>query len=146
MGDATVLERSEALLTYVLECPIVPMELYAVEKAGHVRGYFLLALARGQARIADCWIDSEEQADWRALLQCAVREARRSPAVAELAIWASDPVLARSLPECGFHPRNLRPVQLLATKGFDIPAATLRVQMLDSDAAYHHPGYAVLWA
>lgn len=146
VGDAGVLERSEELFAFALACPIVPMELYSLEKGGRVRGYFLLALAPGQVRIADCWIDSGDPADWRALLQCAVGRAMRSADAAELAIWASDPVLSRSLEECGFHPRTAHPVQLLTARDFTIPASTLRVQMLDSDAAFHHPGRAVLWA
>jgi hypothetical protein len=146
MGDAGVPERSEELFAYTLSCPIMPMELYALETNGRVRGYFLLALAPGQVRIADCWVDSEDPADWRALIQCAVGRAMQSRDSAELAVWASDPVLSRSLEECGFHRRNARPVQLLAARDFVIPAATLRVQMLDSDAAFHHPGHAVLWA
>jgi hypothetical protein len=146
MGDAGVLERSEELFAYILTCPIMPMELYALENNGDMRGYFLLALAPGQVRIADCWVDSEDPADWRALIQCAVGRAKQNRDAAELVIWASDPVLSRGLEECGFHPRKVHTVQLLTARDFTIPAATFRVQMLDSDAAFHHPGHAVLWA
>src|SRR5207302_927716 len=72
----TALERSAALFAHWLACPIAPMRLYALKRAGRVRGYFLLASAPAQVRIADCWVDSEEPADWRALIACAVAEAR----------------------------------------------------------------------
>jgi hypothetical protein len=145
-GHTTSLERTESLFAYMLDCPIAPMALYAVEKEGRVRGYFLLASAPGQVRIADCRLDTEDPFDWRALLLCAVRQARRYSGAAELAVWASDPLLARCLEDCGFHARGSRTVQVLPSKGFTLPAADLRVQMLDSDAAFHHPGYPSFWA
>jgi hypothetical protein len=145
-GDAASLERSESLFTYMLDCPIAPMALYAIEQEGRVRGYFLLASAPGQVRIADCWLDSDDPVAWRALLLCAVRQARRYSDAAELVVWASDPMLARCLEDCGFHARGSRPVQVLPSKGFMLPDATLRVQMLDSDAAFHHPGYPSFWS
>jgi hypothetical protein len=138
--DLAVLERNEDLFRYALTCPIAPMELYAMEKAGRVRGYFLLSFAPGQARIADCWMESEDAADWRALIHCAVRQAKRNPRAAELVTWASDAALSRCLLECGFHARETVKAQLLAADDSHFPAATVRLQMLDNDAAYRHPG------
>lgn len=135
-----VLERNEDLFRYALTCPIAPMELYAMEKAGRVRGYFLLAFALGQARLADCWMESEDAADWRALIHCAVRQAKRNPRAAELVAWASDPALSRCLLECGFHARDTFQAQLLARDHSNFPSAIVRLQMLDNDAAYRHPG------
>jgi hypothetical protein len=140
-----LLERSEALLRYVLECPIVPMELHALERAGRVRGYFLLAYASAQARLVDSWVLSGEPADWRALIQCAVREASRKGGVAELVTWANDSLLAQSLIECGFRARFTLPVYLRATSPRLVPGM-LRLQMLDNDAAYLHEGRSELWA
>ncbi|MDB6091105.1 MAG: hypothetical protein JWN85_3889 [Gammaproteobacteria bacterium] len=137
--DMAVLERNEELFRYVLTCPIAPMRLYAMEKGGRVRGYFLLAFALGQARLADCWMESEEGADWRALIHCAVREAKRDPRAAELVTWASDPALSRCLLECGFHARAAFQVQLRSADS-NMPRKILRLQMLDNDAAYRHPG------
>jgi hypothetical protein len=140
-----VLERSEELFRYALACPVSPMALYALERAGHTRGYFLLAFAFRQARLADCWIDSEDPADWRALLQCAVLQAKRHPHAAELAAWGSDAALSERLRECGFHARGDLPVQILAPRNPELTAGTLRVQMLDNDAAYRHGGRNELW-
>ena len=101
--EMVVLERSEGLLSHVLQSPDVPMELFALEKAGDMRGYFLMAFAPGQARLVDCWVQSSDPADWRALLNCVVRQAKHAPRVAELVSWASDPILSDCLRECGFH-------------------------------------------
>jgi hypothetical protein len=137
--DLAVLERSEGSLRHALDCPLLPVELHALERSGRLQGYFLIATAGAQARLADCWMVSRDPADWRALIQCAVRQARQHPAVAELAAWASDPLLAECLSRCGFHARSRRPVGLMMRAGRPAPAATLRVQMLDTDAVYLDP-------
>jgi hypothetical protein len=141
-----VVERSAALFAYVLACPIVPVRLFGVERSGRVRGYFLLASAPGQVRIADCWMDSDEPADWRAMLLCAVAEAQHDPQFAEVAIWASDPLLAQALAGCGFQARFELPLLLRSTHAGPTSDEPLRVQMLDSDAAFLHEGRRGYWA
>jgi hypothetical protein len=143
--DLAVLERSEASLRHALECPLVPMELCALERSGRVQGYFLLAIGGRQARLADCWMVTREPADWRALTQCAVRRARQHPEVGELAAWASDALFSECLAQCGFHVRNRQPLSLLLRAGRPAMTATLRVQMLDADAAYLDPRGDSLW-
>ena len=143
-GGVAVLERGEALFRYMLACPIVPMALYALEHGGRVRGYFLLAIAGGQTRLADAWVDSAEPTDWRALVGCAVREASRRREAAELVAWSSDPRLAQALGENGFHRRFTLPIMLRGARAASAPA--LRVQMLDNDALYLYEGRNQLWA
>lgn len=133
---ATVTERNADQLRYFLACPIVPMQLYAVSKAGRLRGYFLLALAPGQVRIADCWLDSDESEDWRAMILCAVELAQEQPQAAEVVIWASDPLLATALRACGFYARFESPIQVRPSGNDTGPAGPLRVQMLDNDVAF----------
>jgi hypothetical protein len=140
--DMAVLERTESLLRYVLQCPGVPMELFALERDDAVRGYFLLGFAPGQARLVDCWMQSADPADWRALLNCAVAQAKRRSRVAEIVGWASDPMLSRCMLECGFHARGAQEVRLLAADKSNFPSATVRLQMLDDDSAYRHIGRA----
>ena len=140
-----VLERGEALFRYMLACPIVPMKLFGLEYAGRVRGYFLLSLVPGQARLADAWVDSDELSDWRALVGCAVVEAMRHGQAAELAAWASDPLLAQALVDNGFHARFSLPIMLRAgAQG--MPEGAPRMQMLDNDALYLHEERGQLWA
>ncbi len=140
-----VFERSAGLFSYALACPIAPMHLYSVERAGRVRGYFLLVSAPGQVRIVDCWMDSDRPVDWRALIHCAVEEARRDPDAAEVVIWASDPLLSECLRTSGFHARQKTPILLRPTNGAAVPVAPLRVQMLDNDEAYLHHGRIEPW-
>jgi hypothetical protein len=140
-----VLERSEGWFRYMLRCPIVPMELYALKNQDEVRGYFLLAFAPGQARIADCWVTTDEPSAWHALIQYATLQAWRHRDVAELVAWSSDAVMARALVSGGFHRRNKQPIFLRSAEEEIIPGR-LRIQMLDNDAAYFHHGFAELWA
>lgn len=139
------MERGEALLRYVLTCPIVPMALFGLENSGRMRGYFLLASAPGQTRLADAWVDSGELADWQALVGCALREARRRGEAAELATWTSEPLFTQALADNGFHRRFSLPVMFR-------PAAQAgsergpRMQMLDNDALYLCEGRGQLWA
>jgi hypothetical protein len=139
-AETVVLERSEELFRYALACPISSMSLYVVERSGRTRGYFLLAFALRQARLADWWLDSGDPADWRALLQCAVLQAKQHPHAAELIAWGSDVALSERLLDCGFHARAEMPVQMLAPRNPELAEYTLRVQMLDNDAAYRHGG------
>lgn len=146
VSGMAVFERSTARLRHALSCPIVPVELFAVEKAGHAGGYFVLSYAPGQARIADMWTASQEPADWRALIHAAVSQARRKRGLAELTAWSSEPHLSQILADCGFHERLSLPIYLRAAAKAALPQDAMRVQMLDSDASYLYFGGNELWA
>ena len=141
-----VLERSATVMSYWLQCPATPMELYVVNNGSATEGYFVLAFAPGQARLADCWLDSDAPAAWEALVHLAVRQATRHEEVAEVAAICSERLLASALERCGFHARAARPLFVCPADGIRLPAATIRIQMLDDDAAYRHNGSRLLWA
>jgi len=141
-----ILERSAGVMSYWLQCPAAPMELYALENGAATEGYFVLAFAPGQARLADCWLDSEAPAAWEALVHLAVRQATRHAQVAEVAAICSEPLLAGALERCGFHARAARPLFVRAAHGIRFPATAIRIQMLDDDTAYRHSGSRLLWA
>ena len=145
-SGVTVFERSVALLQHALACPIVPVELFVLERDGQIGGYFLLSYAPGQARLADAWMLSEDPADWRALAHAAVQQAQSRGGMAELAVWASDGAFAQSLRAAGFHERLSLPIYLRPSVGESVPSMTPRVQMLENDAYYLHFGGNELWA
>jgi hypothetical protein len=142
---SAVLERSAAVMSYWLQCPAAPMELHVVENGGAAEGYFVLAYAPGQARLADCWLDCDDPEGWEALVQLAVQQAARHSAVAEVAAVCSEPLLAGALQRCGFHARSSRPL-LARANGVRLPAGGIRIQMLDDDSAYRHGGSRTFWA
>jgi hypothetical protein len=144
-NGAAVLERSPALMDYWLQCPATPMELHVVDNGPQTQGYFVLTFAPGQARLADCWLNSDVPAIWEALVQLAVQQAARHPDVAEVAAVCSEPRLAGALRRCGFHARASRPLLVRARDGVRLPGAGIRIQMLDDDAAYRHSGARDFW-
>jgi hypothetical protein len=145
-AHGSVMSRSVELLRHMLSCPIVPLTLFAVERAGLVRGYFLLAAAPGQVRIADCAMASGDPAEWRAMILCAVAQAR-SHRPAEVVTLASHPLLRQALEAGGFHARFRIPVRMRTSSPATArPPAPLHVQMLDSDAAFFHAGRSEPWA
>lgn len=139
------LERSVESFRYALSCPIVPMHIYAVEEAGQARGYFLLASAPGQVRIADCWMDSDEPAAWLAMVQLALEQGSHDPQAAEIVAWANDPLLCEALEASGFRARHETLIQMRPSSGALMPDAPLRVQMLDNDLAYLHEDHDAFW-
>jgi hypothetical protein len=141
-----VLERTAAVMSYLLNCPAVRMQLYVVEGAHAAEGYFVLAFAPGQARLVDCWLDCDASSGWEALVHLAVGQARRHQGVAEVAAICSEPLLAAALQHAGFHARYSRPLFVRTADGVRVPDAGMRVQMLDDDAAYLHSGSTLLWA
>ncbi len=143
---SAVLERSASAMSYWLQCPATRMELYAVKNGSETRGYFLLAFAPGQARIADCWLDSDDRDTWDALVHLALQQAAAHAGVAEVAVLCSEPLLAGALQRCGFHARASRPLLVRASDGLRLPEAGIRIQMLDDDAAYRHDGSRSFWA
>lgn len=145
-ADMALLGRTLEQIGHVLSCPIVPVELHVLEQGGRIGGYFVLSYAPGQARLADLWTDSQDPADWRALVHSAVHRARDRGAVAELAAWSSDPALSRVFDACGFHARLSLPIYLRSSGEVAGPEKTLRVQMIDNDMFYLYFGRNALWA
>jgi hypothetical protein len=141
-----VLERSADIMSYWLQCPALPIELYAVEHDAKIEGYFVLAFAPGQARLADCWLERDAPLAWDALVHLATRQAARHRDVAEVVAVSSEPVLAGALRRCGFHARSSRPLLVRSSNRARLPAAGIRIQMLDDDAAYLHGGSRLFWA
>lgn len=133
-----VLERSVGMFSYLLRCPVATMDLFAAQSPAGKRGYFLLSSAPGQVRIADCWIDSGKADEWCALLLCAVEHAQKDSQAVEVVIRASDPLLAEGLVRAGFRAQSQATVSVRPPPGLTFPAASLRVQMIDNDAAYFH--------
>lgn len=144
--DSVFLGRTPELIRHALACPIVPVELYALEKAGRIGGYFVLSYAPGQARLTDLWMNSSDQADWRALVHSAVRWARAKGGIAEVVAWSSDPNLSQVFESCGFHARLTLPIYLRSSGNVPVPRETLRVQMIDNDSYYLYSGRNELWA
>jgi hypothetical protein len=142
---SAVLERSPELLRYMLNCTIVRTALYAMEKAGRVGGYFVLASAPGQVRIVDCWMKSQDPSDWRAMIIGALAQASRDLEAAEVVLWTSNELQHAVVQSCGFRACSKMSIQIRLSTGALVSAPMLNVQMLDNDAAYLHEGTVAHW-
>lgn len=133
-----VMERTPALFAHALGCPVGQPAVYRVDVGGAACGDFLLSCVDGQARLADCQLDSREPSHWRALVHEAVVAARRDFGAIEIVGWADrdDELLSQALQSAGFHPGMEQPVRLLARADRSLPGTSLRVQMLDNDALW----------
>jgi len=89
-------------------------------------------------------LDREDPEAWESLVQLAVQQAARHRAVAEVVAICSEPLLAAALQRCGFIARSSRPL-LVRANGVRLPAAGIRIQMLDDDTAYRHGGSRNFW-
>jgi hypothetical protein len=142
----TQFTRSAELIGYYLRCPATRIECFEVTHHGVVRGYFLLAFALTQARIADFWIESESRKDWCVLVELAVRQAKQNRNVAEVVSLGSDPQICSVLSDCGFRARGNLPVHLLPRKGVNLPESPIRIHMIDGDMAYWRGNDNGFWA
>lgn len=147
-AGSPLIGRTVGQLRYLMACPIVRVKLYALECSAprSLRGYVLLAFAPGQARIVDCWIESNDPADWRALAQVAVALARQDPDAAEIVTLTNDPVRLAAFRASGFHVRQRRLVQMLRTGSKPIPQAGVSVQLVDNDAFCYRSSGDEFWA
>lgn len=142
-----IFERTPEMLLWLLKCPAVPVELYAVSRSGSAAaGYFLLSHAPGQVRLADFWIDSSRPEDWQALLQLAVSEARKDRDAAEIVTLASDEWIRQNLTAVGFHDRGSYNIRVLPAKGVEFPAVPIRCHMIDYDMMWLHEHEKNFWA
>lgn len=136
-----VIDRgSLRLIERLLECPAVQSSLRVVSNDGRPVGWYLLAFALGQARIAGCGLASATAAEWMQLYRLALEEARRNRDTNEVVTFASTAAQREALEACGFHVRRAYDVQVYDPRG-RIPAdAQIEFQMIHGDAAFLNEG------
>lgn len=146
-SDAPRLIRTREQLEFLLRCPFTPISLYGVEKGGVLRGYFLLAEAPAQVRIASCWLDpGSTPEDWAVLYELASGAARLVKKALEVVTVTNSGLRKEALTAAGFHMRHENPLNLMFTDpalAFDKPFV---VEMIENDAAWLHNGKPSLYA
>lgn len=126
----------EPFTTFLLRCPGVQFEYWSLLKNRRPRGFFLLARAEGQTRLADLRVVSNDAEDLAGAYSVAVRAARADPQACELVAVAPDLEVASALEANGFRPRGATPVFVRDPKGLLGDAKRLRLSMLDDDSAF----------
>ncbi len=136
----TVAERTPELLNAMLRCPGASMEGYEILRAGGTAGYFVLSRVRGQARIADLWV---EDGEWRAAYALAARAAASNPETVEVMAASATVDERQAIEAAGFIGRGSEPIFLYDPAGRLQPP--LRITLLDGDEFYlDHPDYPFL--
>ncbi|HUI80689.1 MAG TPA: hypothetical protein VLY24_22345 [Bryobacteraceae bacterium] len=128
--------KSADVVNYILECPAACCSLFYLLCGDRARGYFILSQLGGQCRIADLYVGSENERDWRAGCRIAARTAAESPQTCEIAAASSLPWLSRVLSEDGFRLRHVKPVMLFDPESQFENTPPGHIQMIDSDALF----------
>lgn len=140
--DFTSVERTPALLNYMLACPGAAFSGFLLRERDRVRGYFLLCHVAGQTRIVDIHIDSAAVSDWRAAFSLATRQAADDPATCEILAVSAIPQGIAALQNCGYRFCRLDPIFLLDPRRRLAGAPPVNLDLLVGDEAYLHvPSY-----
>ncbi len=130
--------RSSAFVNYLLDCPAATCSLYSVTCNGILRAYFILNEVRGQTRVVDMFLNSEEPAGWESVCRLALKTAASLATTCEVVAATSLPWLASVFRRCGFRKCNDRAIMVYDSQRLLSNAPPLQIQMVDSDAFYLH--------
>ncbi|MBL8219077.1 MAG: hypothetical protein JNL62_07600 [Bryobacterales bacterium] len=133
-----VAHRSAALFEYMAQCPTARYQLWLVRQGAEARGYFLLSIIFGQARVADAWITEATSESWSALYALAAQVALRHHSVAEITTSVTLPDALAGAAVCGFRPYGELAVMVFDPKKHLAFVSQFHLQMLDNDASFLH--------
>jgi hypothetical protein len=135
LDRAAVMIRTVSDLRHASDCPTAHTRAYTVAgPTGQPTGFFVLARVRGQARLADIALNSDDDHHWQALIQLAIDRACEDATATEIAVLSSDPSVVRHLQRNGFHVRGSQPILLMTPAVRAPPKDPIVVSMLDNDA------------
>ena len=128
--------RTPELLNYILRCPAVISRAFLVYDREKPCGYFVLARAGGQTRIADLWIQALDEESWAGAYSLAVRRAAEDAQTCEIAAYSSTALVEAALLRNGFRLRAQKPVFLNDRKRHLDCGLPLSFSGLESDAFF----------
>ncbi len=123
-------------LAFLERCPSVPIRCYVLRKGSVPRGYAVISVVRGQGRLTEVRITSNDPKDWNAVIALLVKTVSEDGNVAEAAAMASVPLLENALQANGFRLRDRRPLVVLDTEGEMTREAVPQLGMLVDDAGF----------
>jgi len=131
-----VARRTPELLNYYLDCPASAMRGFLLSLDQRLQGYFILSRVGRETRIAELWITSAEEADWRAAYALAARLASKEDGTTEISARAALPVERSAVAAAGFRVIASDPVFVKDPKK-KLPAdIALGVGAMANDAFY----------
>jgi hypothetical protein len=133
--------RPPAFFEFLAKCPMTPFRFYAITDGERERGYFVLSLVRGQARVAGLWL-REPESDWRAAYATALRAAAGISGANEVIAVGTGAETKAAATAAGFHVLDGPPVYLLNKKGKLRLPPDFQFQLSDDDHAFLDTGVA----
>ena len=129
--------HSPAFLRYLLTCPIVPFLFLVLRKQGELKGYCVVSIVHGQARLADLRIASEcvSEKDRSAAVSAVVHFLSRGRDACEIMTFGSVPWLDKALLSNGFHLRGHMPTMVFDSRKQMTQEAIPQLGMLEEDIA-----------
>ncbi len=133
--------RPAGFFEYLAKCPMTPFRFFAIADGTRERGYFVLSLVRGQARMAGLWL-REGESDWREAYALALRAAKEISGANEVIAVGTGAETKEAAAAAGFHVLDGPPVYLLNKKGKLRLPADFQFQLSDDDHAFLDTGAA----
>jgi hypothetical protein len=144
-ADFIACRRTPELFQYLFSCPVARYELHIARKDGAPRGYFLLSYTPGQARVADSFVLTNEEEDWKALYKLAASVAHANGSAAEIKAASALEPGQRGLEAAGFRVHEALPIMLFDPKNLLSDVPPIHLQMIDNDFSFLHQGRPEYW-
>ena len=136
VATSQFIPRSTGFYQYLLRCPVARIGLYSLAHNLRQVGHFVLALVRGQARLAGVWLREPSEAAWASAFVAAQRTARNLDGACEFAVKGSDGASRRAARNAGLREAGSSPVYLLDKKGLFPKVEDFQFQLIDDDGAF----------
>lgn len=128
--------RSRELFAYLEACPGADCRTYVVRRSGLPIGYFVLARAGAQARIADLWVSGTHPGELASAVALATQTAAADARVAEVMAPDARGVLREALRANGYRLRAEKPLYFHDPEGRLGPPEAVSVTLLESDGFF----------
>ncbi len=131
-----VCRRSPELLNYFLACPAASVTGYVLLQDAKPIGYFVLSRTGLECRIAEVWVNSAQDIDWRSAYALALQFAAIDPGVSKVVAAASAPHARAAIEAAGLRHIDDQDLSMRDPKDQLGSNAAIAMSLLENDAFY----------
>jgi hypothetical protein len=128
--------RTSAGLNHILDCPGATFAAFLIQEGSEPRGYFVLSLVAGQARIADLRLGTDDPEKWKTAGILAAKEAAEIPETCEIVAGFSRTRVQEAFRQSGFRPRQTLPIFYYDPRKILAQAPAFDLSLLDGDGCF----------
>jgi hypothetical protein len=132
---ALAAERDESFFRYIQLCPVAQCRTFQILNKGRAVGFFVLAVAWEQTRVAGVWLEDSSPETWRIAFQLAQDAARKFTNTCEVVARCATEASFDGAGRAGLRLRARMPVFLLRKSGTTDPLP-LQFHLSDNDAFF----------